>query len=398
MATSQDDRHPQAEVRQMLADLEASPTPYHAVARTIELLTAAGFAEVDLDAPLPADGRHFVASGGLLIAWASPGDRSVGAAPPGFVIVGAHTDSPNLRVRTHPDSTSAGWEQVGVEVYGGILANSWLDRDLGVAGRVLIGGGDHAEVRLVRDQRPVLRIPQLAIHLDREIRENGLLVDPQKHLVPLWAIGSGEPGTFRSYVADLAGVASDDIVSWDLMAYDTQAPGVVGRDDDLIASARIDNLFSTFCGVHGLIAVAADPGLRTPVLVLYDHEEVGSHATHPNYVDKHEPNHLICGERRCGRETERQPALRLRRRQRGAVPGGLRCRRRAGPDLHPSQRSAVRIDDRAHHRRPSRGADRRRRGTPARHAQRPRERRDGRHRPPQACAERRVEDGLSRMW
>lgn len=342
MTTSHDDRRVQHTsqppyVTQMLGDLEASPTPYHAVARATELLTAAGFAETDLDAPLPADGRHIIATGGLLIAWDSVGRATRAGANPGFVIVGAHTDSPNLRVRTHPDGSSAGWEQVGVEVYGGILANSWLDRDLGLAGRVLVAGASGAEERLVRDDRPVLRIPQLAIHLDREIREKGLLVDPQKHLVPLWAMGAGEEGTFRSYVADLAEVSPDDIASWDLMAFDTQAPAIVGRDGDMIASARIDNLLSTFCGVQALISTANEPGPRIPVLVLYDHEEVGSesatgaggavlanvlerisaaggagrighlealarsyvvsadgaHATNPNYVDKHEPNHLI---------------------------------------------------------------------------------------------------------
>jgi aspartyl aminopeptidase len=336
MTTSHDDRHLGAQVTQMLADLEASPTPYHAVERATELLTAGGFTEIDLDGPIPASGRHVLASGGLLVAWATA-ERSEADRGSGFVIVGAHTDSPNLRVRTHPDGASAGWEQIGMEVYGGILANSWLDRDLGLAGRVLVTGAGGVDVRLIREDRPVLRIPQLAIHLDREIRETGLLVDPQKHMVPLWARGPGESGTFRSYVADLAGVAPDDIVSWDLMAHDTQAPAIVGRDGDLIASARIDNLFSTFCGVHALIAAADQPGPRTPVLVLYDHEEVGSesatgaggavlanvlerisaaagagrvehlealarsyvvsadgaHATHPNYVDKHEPSHLI---------------------------------------------------------------------------------------------------------
>ncbi len=319
----------------MLADLEASPTPYHAVERSIELLQAAGFGSCAVDGPLPGPGRHIVAVGGLLVAWVAP----EAPATTGFTVVGAHTDSPNLRVRTHADVSSAGWEQVGMEVYGGILANSWLDRDLGLAGRVIVDTGSGPEARLMRDDRPILRIPQLAIHLDREIREKGLQVDPQKHLVPLWGLGPAEDGTVASYVASHVGVEPSQIVSWDLMAFDTQAPAIVGRDQDLIASARIDNLFSTFCGVRGLIEASDGlvEGTNIPVLVLYDHEEVGSesatgaggavlanvlerissaqgfdraahlerlarsyvvsadgaHATHPNYVDKHEPNHHI---------------------------------------------------------------------------------------------------------
>ncbi len=323
----------------MLADLSSSPTPYHAVERARALLEGAGFASVSIDEPLPSGGRFMASSGGLLIAWATP----AGGVEPGYTVVGAHTDSPNLRVRTNPDVASAGWEQVGMEVYGGVLANSWLDRDLGLAGRVVVTSGrpgaasPETSVVLVHDERPLLRIPQLAIHLDREIREKGLLLDPQKHLVPLWGLGEGDPGTFADYVAERAGVEVGEIVSWDLMAYDTHAPAIVGRDGDMIASARIDNLFSTFCGVHALIEAADSPGARVPVLVLYDHEEVGSesatgaggavlanvlerisaangvdrtghlealarslvvsadgaHATHPNYTDKHEPNHRI---------------------------------------------------------------------------------------------------------
>lgn len=319
----------------MLADLEASPTPYHAVERSIALLEGAGFASCALDGPLPGPGRHIVSVSGLLIAWITPET----SAATGFTVVGAHTDSPNLRVRTHADVSSAGWEQVGMEAYGGLLANSWLDRDLGLAGRVIVDTGSGPEVRLMRDDRPILRIPQLAIHLDRDIREKGLHVDPQKHLVPLWGLGPGEEGTVASYVAAQVDVEASQIVAWDLMAFDTHAPAIVGRDSDMIASARIDNLFSTFCGVRALIEAAdsLDANANIPVLVLYDHEEVGSqsatgagstvlanvlerissaqgfdraahlerlprsyvvsadgaHATHPNYADKHEPNHHI---------------------------------------------------------------------------------------------------------
>lgn len=318
----------------MMEDLRVSPTPYHAVGHARELLASVGFVDVELSEPFPAKaGKYMVADGGALVAW-------VQSAKPGaaYGIVGAHTDSPNLRIRANAEGSSGGFAQLGVEIYGGVLLNSWLDRDLGLAGRVTTQAGESV---LLLDDRPILRVPQLAIHLDREIRDKGLKLDPQRHLVPLWAIGEDDPDAFRSYLAEQSGVAADEIMSWDVMTFDVQPPAVVGRDADMLASARIDNLVSTFCGTRALMsAVEADSidvANQIPVLVLYDHEEIGSesstgasgnflgsilermtaavggdrtahlealassfvisadgaHATHPNYVDKHEPNHLI---------------------------------------------------------------------------------------------------------
>ena len=340
----------------VLDDLQAAPTPYHAVARAAELLTQAGFDEVDGTGPLPTEaGGRFIATGGTLIAWRQPagGATGAGGTAPGFLVVGAHTDSPNLRVRTRPDVTSAGFAQVGMEVYGGVLLNSWLDRDLGLAGRVAVRSGRAIDTHLFRDDDPILRVPQLAIHLDREIREKGLLLNPQRHLTPLWALASSGPdddgeGAVRAHVAAGLDVDPSDILSWDLMAFDVQPPAVVGRDRDLFASGRIDNLVSAFCAVRALTSNGESEGeseaesenrdgRRVPVVALYDHEEIGSesatgaagallastlerigaaagldrtgyltalttslvvsadgaHATHPNYVDRHEPSHHI---------------------------------------------------------------------------------------------------------
>lgn len=318
----------------VLADIEASPSPYHAVARASVLLHAAGFTKVNHHATLPTTtGGYYLARGGALVAWVTP-SRSEAA---GFCVVGAHTDSPNLRIRTNADVSSAGWAQVGVETYGGLLLNSWLDRDLGLAGRVTVRTADGPVERLVRDGRPVLRIPQLAIHLDREIGDKGLKLNAQDHLTPLWATGESGDGDVLEYIAGLAEVTTDDLLAWELMAFDTQPPAIVGRDDDLVASARIDNQLSCFAGIHALVATASGSPSRVPVLALYDHEEIGStsstgaaggflagvlerisaslgidrvghleglsgsivvsadgaHATHPNYADRHEPNHHI---------------------------------------------------------------------------------------------------------
>ncbi len=324
----------------LLEDLEASPTPYHAVARAADLLNKGGFEVIDHRGALTCEpGRYYLIVGGAMVAWVQ-GDRDEAQAA--YTVVGAHTDSPNLRVRANADVVSGGWDQIGVETYGGLLLNSWLDRDLALAGRVSVLVDGTAQQILVRDHSPTLRIPQLAIHLDRDVRDKGLKLNAQTQMNPLWATHSADtnsdnPSAFASYLADLANVSTDQILSWDLMAYDTQSPTLVGRDLDMIASARIDNLFSTFCGVHALLAAADTVGSSTPVLALYDHEEVGSetstgaagaflgailerisvaqgldraehlvalansfvvsadgaHATNPNYVDKHEPNHNI---------------------------------------------------------------------------------------------------------
>jgi aspartyl aminopeptidase len=320
-----------AYVHRLLASIESSPTPYHCVATVGQQLTTAGFVEIDRTEPLAeGSGRFFRIDGGSLVAWAT-GDGD----PNRFVVVGAHTDSPNLRIRANANQISASWAQLGVEVYGGALLNSWLDRDLGLAGRVSLVDGS---TRLFLDDRPVLRIPQLAIHLDREIRETGLRLDPQKHLNPLWAMEKQDV-PFVDYLGDQIGVIADNVLSWDVMVFDTHAPAIVGLNADLIAAARIDNQLSCFAGTQALTQVTQGglaPG-SIAVLALFDHEEVGSgsatgaagsalasllerigtsvgmertafleslprsyvvsadcaHATHPNYPDKHDPNHQI---------------------------------------------------------------------------------------------------------
>ncbi len=332
---------PASPIGRMMSGLDSSPTPYHAVAEASRRLEAAGFDLVSLDTSFPVGaGKRFVRRGGALVAWMQPEGPIEG-----YTLVGAHSDSPNLRVKQQAEIASAGWSQLGIEVYGGVLLNSWLDRDLGIAGRVRVRVEDRVETRLVVDHRPVLRVPQLAIHLDREIRETGLLLNPQTQMTPLWALGTDAPGAFLRYIAELAGADTEHIMATEIMAFDTQRSAIVGRDGDLLASARIDNQFSCFAAIEGLLAVAREDTVarkdtvprRVPVFVMFDHEEIGSttangangrlvasmlermaasagadrsgfleqlqrsivisadgaHATHPNYEDKHDPQHPI---------------------------------------------------------------------------------------------------------
>jgi aspartyl aminopeptidase len=326
---------PRDAAHDLLAFIEASPSPFHACATAAGRLEAEGFTErVEADAWPSRPGRHFVRRGGSLVAWAT-GERH-GAGTP-FRIIGAHTDSPNLRVKPRPDTGQAGYRQVAVEVYGGALLNSWLDRDLGLSGRVAVREGSGAAERLVRMDRPILRIPQLAIHLDGDIREHGLRLNPQQHLNPIWGLGDPHPGAFTALVAEAAEVAPEDVLGWDLMTHDLNPGRLAGAGDELLSAPRLDNLCSSWAGLVALLDAVDRPTRTIPVLVLFDHEEIGStsdrgaastllptllerigtglggaredlfracaasvcasadmaHATHPNYADRHEPGHRI---------------------------------------------------------------------------------------------------------
>ena len=313
------------------AFIDASPSPFHAVATAATRLVEAGFGEVaEADDWAEAGAASFFRRGGSLIGW------RLGADPlAGVRIIGAHTDSPNLRIKPSPDTGRARVAQLGVEVYGGVLLNSWLDRDLGIAGRVSIAGDDGIEEHMLLVDRPVLRVPQLAIHLDREINTQGLQLNKQTHMAPMWHSGEVVEGGFRSWVADELGVDSDVVRGWDLMTHDLTPSGPLGADESFYAAPRIDNLASCHAAVEALAAAEAEDA--TLVVCLFDHEEVGSvsatgaagvvlaraverihrlaggddvslpralassscisaagaHATHPNYAERHEPDHHV---------------------------------------------------------------------------------------------------------
>lgn len=315
--------------------IDQSPSPFHAVETAFDRLTGGGFVQQDLGEAFDGPGPRMVSRGGSLIAWRQP------ARPPkSFRVVGAHTDSPNLRIKPNADHTSAHFRQLGVEVYGGALVNSWLDRDLGLSGRVMLRGDDGPVQHLFRIDDPILRVPQLAIHLDREINDKGLQLNPQTHLAPIWDLDT-DRGSGRSFLETVAEAAHldgpDDIVSWEAMMHDLTPSRRTGRDGVFVSAPRLDNLCSSFAAMLALLDTPDEEAEVVPVICLYDHEEVGStsatgadsqllgsvlerivaaadgtrddllrslagsvclsadmaHATHPNYVDRHEPDHHI---------------------------------------------------------------------------------------------------------
>ncbi|MFI1681689.1 MULTISPECIES: M18 family aminopeptidase [unclassified Streptomyces] len=316
----------------LMTFLAASPTPYHAVASAAERLEKAGFRQVEeTDSWDGTTGGKYVLRGGAIVAWYVP--EGAPAHTP-FRIVGAHTDSPNLRVKPQPDAGAHGWRQVAVEIYGGPLLNSWLDRDLGLAGRLSLRDGT---TRLVDIDRPLLRVPQLAIHMDRSVHTDGLKLDKQKHMQPIWGLGHDvHEGDLIRFLEDETGLDEGDVTGWDLMTYAIEAPAFLGRDRELVAGPRMDNLLSVHSATAALTAVAAQENLPyIPVLAAFDHEENGSqsdtgadgpllgsvlersvfarggsyedkarafagtvclssdtgHAVHPNYAERHDPTH-----------------------------------------------------------------------------------------------------------
>ena len=364
----------------------ASPSSYHAAAEVARRLVAAGATRVDeADAWPSAPGAYVLVRGGAAVAWVVPegvgggaGADTAGTAAENaaaenaaFRIVGSHTDSPGFRVKPNPDTGAAGYAQVAVEVYGGPLIGAWTDREIEFAGRVVTRDG---RVHLARTG-PVARIPQLAIHLNRGVNDQGLKLDKQRHTTPV--IGySGDARAFTTMLADAANaaanaaadtssahtnsantnstaaspsgeVSADDVVAWDLITCDTQPPRTFGVHGEFLSCGRLDNLLSVHASLVAFERLLDDgPATSSspasagsdrdiPVMVAFDHEEVGSasttgaagplledvlrriasaagadedgmqrmfrrstcisadgaHAVHPNYAGEHEPGH-----------------------------------------------------------------------------------------------------------
>lgn len=319
--------------RQLGEFIDRSPTPHHVVANLVAELEDAGFDALGTsqDGSDDGPGRRYVRLDGSLIAWV---DGAIPDAP--MRIIAAHTDSPTLRIRPRPDVGSEGIAQLGVEIYGGPLLNSWLDRDLGIAGRVAVRDGDQVDAVTFRSEDPQLRVAQLAIHLDREIGERGLVLDRQQHITPIWALGSSRVDSFRCWLAAEIGRDASDVIGWDLSCFDFQRHSFIGRQGEFLCTARLDDLASCFTATRALVELG-DDNPNPAVLILLDHEEVGSgtatgassthvertlarraqrlgisdqrwsesiasscllsadmaHATHPNYPERHEPAHHI---------------------------------------------------------------------------------------------------------
>jgi len=343
-------------IQDLGAYVSASPSSFHAVQEAARRLDEAGFTGLDELEAWPAiasnapgagaAGRLYVVRDGALIAWVTPED----AGPTtGFNVLGAHTDSPSFKLKPKPTTGKLGWLQAGVEVYGGPLLNSWLDRELQLAGRLVMLDGSQC----LTATGPLLRFPQLAIHLDRAVND-GLVLDQQQHMNPVFGLGDPAGEDLLALLAERATAAAPgsapvdpaQIGGYDVVIADTQPAAVFGAKGEFFASGRLDNLSATHAGLAALmrhalvVSTSSTTGTGTgaasaPIAVLaaFDHEEIGSnsrsgacgplledvlvrisdslgasasqrrqalaasfcvsadagHAVHPNYAERHDP-------------------------------------------------------------------------------------------------------------
>lgn len=321
-------------LERLLTFLQSSPTPWHAVANMSKRLEQAGYRRLDETQPWqlsPGQRVYVTRNDSSLVALQLPTDR-LGA----LRMIGAHSDSPGLRLKPNAAQVSGGWLQLGVEVYGGALLAPWFDRDLGLAGRVHLRREDgRLQGVLLNVERPIAFVPSLAIHLDREAND-GRAINPQTQMAPVLLQGGDQSDLERllqRWLYEQHNIENAAILDFELALYDTQPPARVGVEGELIASARLDNLLSCFIGLEALLA---SDGRQAAVLVANDHEEVGSasacgaqgpflgdvlkrvnaqlgeageegfirliqssrliscdnaHALHPNFTDKHDAGH-----------------------------------------------------------------------------------------------------------
>ena len=252
----------------------ASPSSYHAAAEVARRLEGVGFARADetvsWEDGLPR--RGYAIRDGAIAAWVLPEALEPGA---GLRVVGAHTDSPALKLKPAAALVRSGWQLINAEVYGGPLLASFLDRELGLAGRLTTRDG---AVHLVRTG-PIARVAQIAPHLDRSVNDT-LHLDRQTHLLPLWSLAGPDaaPDAVETHLCEIAGIDPAELAGHDVLTYPTQAPARFGRDGEFLASSRLDNLSSVHAGLAALEALAAAGTEPTEpvILVAFDHEEVGS--------------------------------------------------------------------------------------------------------------------------
>jgi aspartyl aminopeptidase len=319
----------------LLAFLQASPTPFHAALSMAQVLLAAGYTELFEGEVWQLEERagYFIRrnDSSIIAIWLA--DKSQALR-----LVGAHTDSPCLKVKPNASVSGKGYFQLGVEVYGGALLAPWFDRDLSLAGRVHARIGGKIESVMVNFERAIATVPSLAIHLDREANK-GRTINPQTQLPPVLSIAGAKDKDLNTLLAvevtkRLAEQYGDSapkvesILDYELFFYDTQPPAIMGLDNEFIASARLDNLLSCFVGLQSLLESNSS---QNKLLICTDHEEVGSasacgaqgpflqqvmeriwpsnedrnriiagsmmisadnaHGIHPNFADKHDQNH-----------------------------------------------------------------------------------------------------------
>ncbi len=257
--------------RELIEFIRKSPTCFHVTDNVRQILDKEGFVKLQESGEweLEAGGRYYVTrNGSSVIAFYMPEHIS------GFHIMASHSDSPCFKIKENPEIPVAKkYIKLNVEKYGGMLMSTWFDRPLSVAGRVVTEEDGKITTHLVNMDRDTLLIPNLAIHMNRSVNEEGHKYNAQKDLLPLFGDEQAE-GTFMNRVAEAAGVDAASVVSHDLFLY-PRVPGCIwGPDDAYISSARLDDLECVFSSMKGFLNLEHYDSV--PVLAVLDNEEVGS--------------------------------------------------------------------------------------------------------------------------
>jgi len=363
--------------KDLLSFIAKSPTPFHATLNLLNLFKRNKFTVLDEGETwqIKTNKSYVVTrNDSSIIAFRTGADLAAG-----INMIGAHTDSPCLRIKPNPQVQKFGYTQLAVEVYGGALLHPWLDRDLSIAGRVsgLKKNGDLFH-EIIDFEKPVAMIPSLAIHLNRDANSNST-INEQKHL-PLIFSQSDNPGKskttdFKAELLKYCGRDAKQILEYELSCYDTQAPSLVGLNEEFLSAARLDNLLSTYIGARAMLD---SKGKQAALFIASDHEEVGSasasgaqgpflksvleritnsagqltqtisrstliscdnaHGIHPNYADKHDQNH--------GPILNQGPVIKINNNQRYASNSisSAKFKQLCGANKIPTQTFVVRSD------------------------------------------------------
>ncbi|HSH73431.1 MAG TPA: M18 family aminopeptidase [Methylophilaceae bacterium] len=265
------------QAQDLLDFIDASPSPWHAVESTKQRLLQQGYAELhEADQwQLAAGGKYYVVRAGSSIIAFVLGAQPLAEA--GFRIVGAHTDSPGLRLKPKAAHGSDGLVRLGVEVYGGPILATFTDRDLSLAGRVNVRTEAGFETRLVKFDNPMIRLPNLAIHMNRDVNEQGLKLNKQTELPLTFGLTENPwraDEQFLNYLSGATRSEASDILTWELNVFDTQKGSFWGAAQEFIADSQLDNLASCHAALTALLAT--EEPAATCIFAFFDHEEVGS--------------------------------------------------------------------------------------------------------------------------
>ena len=258
---------------ELLDFLYECPTSYHTADTVRRILLKEGYTELAESAPwvLERGGRYFAVRGeSSIIAFRLPH-----CEPSGFMIAASHTDSPTMKIKVNPEMAGDGYIRLNVEKYGGLTLQSWFDRPLSVAGRVVVRTERGLASRLISVDRDLLMIPRLAIHMDRKQNE-GQALNIQKDLLPIYGL-SESAGTFMDLIASEAGCAAEDILGHDLYLYVRGRGTIWGARNEFLSAGHLDDLLCGFADLKGFLAAeASEKSPCVPVLAIFDNEEVGS--------------------------------------------------------------------------------------------------------------------------